>query len=214
MSGEVKRRKKVCPHCGRKLWLKDFYIIRKTGGYSSWCKDCQKQNKRKWYDQNHRVPDGIKMNQQTGRLMEHKGLARRIFWSRRMLDDLRRLYPTTKNEDLVDILGVSQRTLIRKARELGIQKNPDWQHGNTMRHLKMAQLHNKVYGVKTQFKKGESYCPENQFKPGHRCTPEQEARRIASMKRWCMMNPGKVRERAIKGVETRKRNKLNRENEY
>ena len=30
------------------------------------------------------------------------------------------------NEELAGILGVSQRTLIRKARELGLEKNSQW----------------------------------------------------------------------------------------
>lgn len=210
---EVKRRKKVCPHCGRKLWLKDFYIIRKTGGYSSWCKDCQKQSKRDWYDQNHRVPDGIKMDLKTGRLMEHQGLARRIFWNRRMIDDLRRLYPTTKNMDLVDILGVSQRTLIRKARELGLHKDPEWQHGNVVRHLHMAQLHNRVYGVKSPFRKGEHFSPENEFKSGHEESPESKAKRITSIKKWCRRHPRELEERGRKASETRKRNKKSKQNE-
>lgn len=213
MSEAPKRRKKVCPHCGRKLWLRDFYPIRKTGGYSSWCKDCQKQNKREWYDKNHRVPDGIKQDQRTGRLYEHKGLSRRIYWNTRMVDDMKRLYATTKNEDLADIVGVSQRTLIRKARELGLEKDPAWQHGNTMRHLKMAKLTNDIRGIKSPFEKGRHYCPENEFKPGHKESEETKAKRIASYKDWCRKHPAELRERARKVSETRKRNKLIRQNE-
>lgn len=43
-----------------------------------------------------------------------------------MLSDLKRHYPTTKNKELAELLGVSERTLVRKARELGIGKNPEW----------------------------------------------------------------------------------------
>lgn len=210
---EVKRRKKVCPHCGRKLWLKDFYIIRKTGGYSSWCKDCQKQNKRDWYDQNHRVPDGIRMDSKTGRFMRHSGLSRSIYWSRQMLDDLRRLYPTTKNEDLVEFFGVSLRTVIRKARELGLEKDKEWQRGNTMSHLKMMQLHNRLFGFSTPFRKGEHMCPENEFKPGHKESEETRTKRIATLKEWYRRHPFAAKERGRKASETRKRNKLNSENE-
>lgn len=204
----TQRRKKVCSHCGRKLWLHDFYVIRKTGSHSSWCKECEKQYKREWYEKNHRVPDGIMQDPKTGRLYEHKGLSRRIFWNRRMVDDLTRLYATTKNEDLVDIIGVSMRTLIRKARELGLEKNRDWQHTNTMRSLKMANLTNAIKGVKTPFKKGVHYYPQNEFKPGHKESEETKEKRVASYKEWCRKHPVELKERARKASETRKRNKL------
>lgn len=171
------KRKKVCPHCGRKLWLRDYYRL-KSGGLSSWCKDCQKQNKRDWYDRNHRVPDGIRQDPATGRLMEHRGLSRHIFWNRQMLDDLRRLFPTTKNEDMSDMLGVSVRTLIRKARELGIKKDPQWQHSITMQHVKMAFFEARRLGHPSPIKKGMHFCPENEFKKGHK--PSEEALRKQS----------------------------------
>lgn len=121
-----------------------------------------------------------------------------------MLDDLKRLYATTKNEDLVDILGVSQRTVIRKARELGLQKDPEWQHGNTMRHLKMMQFENKVHGIKSPFKKGMHYSPDNEFKPGHQESPEVKAIRIERVKEYYRKHPFAARERGIKASETRK----------
>lgn len=198
----TKKRKKVCPCCGRKLWLRDFYR-NSDGSLSSWCKECQKQNKRNWYQKTRKVPDGIR-HDSSGRLIDHKGLSRRIFWSKQMLDDLKRLYATTKNEDLVDILGVSQRTVIRKARELGLQKDPEWQHGNTMRHLKMMQLENKVHGIKSPFKKGMHYSPDTEFKPGHQESPEIKAIRIERVKEYYRKHPFAARERGVKASETRK----------
>lgn len=43
-----------------------------------------------------------------------------------MLCILKRHYATTFNEELAELIGVSPRTLVRKARELGISKDPDW----------------------------------------------------------------------------------------
>jgi transcriptional antiterminator len=40
-----------------------------------------------------------------------------------MLSELKRYYPTTKNPELADYFGVSQRTINRKAAELGLAKN-------------------------------------------------------------------------------------------
>ena len=200
----TKKRKKVCPCCGRKLWLRDFYR-NSDGSVSSWCKDCTKRNKKEWYHKNRKVPDGIR-HDSSGRLIEHKGLSRKIFWSKQMLDDLRRLYATTKNEDLADILGVSMRTVIRKARELGLQKDPVWQHGNTMRHLKMMQLENMVHGIKSPFQKGVHYSPETEFKPGHQESHEVKAKRIASVKEWYRKHPFAAKKKAAKALETRKLN--------
>lgn len=164
MTGSIrKKRKKVCPHCGIKLWLRDFYTL-SNGGHNSWCKDCCKQYKRDWYQNNRKVPDGIRMCQDTGRVFEHKGLSKRIFWNKQMLDDLKRLYATSKNEDLADIIGVSQRTLIRKARELGLVKNEQWQHDIVMRHLKMAVFESRRKGYPGSIKKGEHRSPKTEFK--------------------------------------------------
>lgn len=201
-----KKRKKVCPRCGKKLWLRDFYR-NGDGSLSSWCKECQKRNKRDYYHKNRKVPDGIRHDTK-GRLYEHKGLSRKIYWNRRMLDDLIRLYATTKNEDLADIFGVSQRTVIRKARELGLQKDPLWQHDNSIRHLKIAQLENMVHGVKSPFQKGVHYSPETEFRPGHQESQEVKEKRIASVKRWYRKHPFAAKERAVKASETRKANRI------
>ena len=204
MSERPQKRKKVCPHCGRKLWLKDFYHY-SNGTLSSWCKECQKQNKRDWYNKTRKVPDGIRIDPVTGRKIEHRGLARRIFWDRRMLDDLKRLFATTKNEDLVDIIGVSLRTLIRKARELGLEKNAEWQHNNVMRHQKMASFEARRLGYPGHFKKGEHICPENEFKPGHIESEETKSKRVASMKKWYIKHPFAAKERGKKISETKRR---------
>lgn len=64
-----------------------------------------------------RKPDGVFYDAKQGRLMEHQGYAKRIYWSKDMIDLLMREYPTTFNEEMAGMLGVSHRTMIRKARE-------------------------------------------------------------------------------------------------
>lgn len=157
------KRKKVCPHCGRKLWLRDFYPS-SNGGHSSWCKDCQKRQKKDRYEKTRKVPDGVRICLETGRVFEHKGLSKRIFWNKQMTDDLKRLFATTKNEDLAEIIGVSPRTLIRKARQLGLTKDQQWQHNNVMSHLKMAAFESRRLGYPGHIKKGEHRSPETEFK--------------------------------------------------
>ena len=124
MTIRPKKRKKVCPCCGRKLWLRDYYKD-KYGNVSSYCKECVKAKKRAEYATGRKKPDGIRMDLSTGRVYEKDGSTKRIFWSKQMCDDLKRLFPTTKNDDLAQYLGVSVRTMIRKARKLGIEKDKD-----------------------------------------------------------------------------------------
>lgn len=193
----MKHRKKVCTHCGRKLWLREFYVS-KRGWTASWCKDCTKANKRDWYARTRKVPDGLRHDSVTGRITEHKGLSTRIYWSRRMLDDLKRLFPTTKNEELAGVLGVSVRTLIRKARELGIWKSKEWQHAITMEHQKMAEFEHRRLGHPSSFKKGEHYNPEGEFKKGHQLTTEEKAKQKEALRRYNLRHPYAAKHRCRK----------------
>jgi len=78
------KRKRVCPHCGRKLWMREFYPL-KNGGRSSWCHECVLAYKREQYRKHRKVADGTFMHRTLGRLVEHKGYSTRIFWNGNML---------------------------------------------------------------------------------------------------------------------------------
>lgn len=56
-----------------------------------------------------RKPDGVFYDAKQGRLMEHQGYAKRIYWSKDMLDLLMREYPTTFNEEMGECCCSSQR---------------------------------------------------------------------------------------------------------
>jgi len=90
----------------------------------------------------------------------------RLYWSPQMLDDFKRLFPITKNEDLVEYLGVSQRTIARKARELGLQKDPVLFRKWTDEARRRARLVNITQGNSGMFKKGHRASPNTEFKPG------------------------------------------------
>ena len=142
-----------------------------------------------WYAKNRKKPDGIFLDRMTGRVYEHRGYSKRIYWSRQMLDDLRIMYPTTFNAELAHILGVSSRTMIRKARELGLEKDREWLRGVYRDNVMVAHCLNKMRGNKGQFKNGVRSSPATEFKPGtHKpLTADQEARRRESLKRaWCL----------------------------
>ena len=124
-----------------------------------------------------------------------------------MLDYLNQHYATTLNEELAGCLGVSVRTMIRKARELGLEKDKVWLRGVYEERRRMAMSAWKRKGNPGGFKKGVRNSPATEFKKGHTESDETKAKRIASVKRWCRLNPEKVMKRALKTAETRRRNK-------
>lgn len=162
-SATIKRRKKVCPKCGRKLWLRDFYK-RANGMLFTECKECSREYKRESYRKSRKVVDGIYYHKSYGRIMIHEGSSTRIFWSPSMTSYLQKHFPTTKNQELAEALGVSPRTMIRKARELGLEKNPQWLQGVWDDHRLMAHVESKRKGYPGTFKPGCEVGKEYRFK--------------------------------------------------
>ena len=159
----VKRRKKICPKCGRKLWLRDFYKTA-NGWVSSACKECTRQEKRDEYARNRKVPNRLYQDPVTGRLMEHKDYSTKIHWSLYMIERLTNKYATTKNEDLAIDLNVSPSTVIRKARELGLEKDKGWMQAHARKNCQTMRILNKCCGNSGQIKKGEHKSPKTEFK--------------------------------------------------
>lgn len=141
-----------------------------------------------------------------GQLVEIKDGKRRIYWTGQMLSDLKRWFPTTKNEELSECLGVSPRTLVRKARELGLEKDKDWLDGVWMEHCRMMKAVNKRDGWKCLFKPGN--MSGNRFRKGHKASEETKRKQGEAIRRWAMANPTKTRERGLKAAETRRRKSL------
>lgn len=153
-----------------------------------------------------RKPDDIRYHEYYGRIMEHQGHATRIHWSTQMLDYLRRHFPNTLNEELAGCLGVSQRTMTRKACELGLEKDPKWLSTVYDERRQMAHASSKRKGIPGGFKKGEHRNPAGEFKPGHKLSGESLSKFSESMKRWYRLHPVEARAKAMKAWETRRAN--------
>lgn len=104
-----------------------------------------------------------------------------------MLSFLRAYYPTVFNDALAKWLGVSERSLQRKARELGLSKVENF---NRVRSedisLRISESLKKTYannGHRRVFKPGVRNNPEGEFKPGHRYDEETEERRKDKIRR-------------------------------
>ena len=99
-----------------------------------------------------------------GRIVTKDHYATRIFWNRDMIDFLKANYATTLNEELSGQLGVSCRTVIRKARELGLEKDKSWLRGIWDERRLIAHVVSKKMGYPGSFKKGYHASPETEFK--------------------------------------------------
>ena len=145
-------------------------------------------------------------HQGLGRVVERDGYATRIHWSADMLDYLRRHFATTLNEELAGELGVSPRTMIRKARELGLKKDDVWVRRVWSKNGKLGHIIAKRLGFPGGFRKGERANPAGEFKPGRVESLESREKRAAKMREWYRRNPDKVRAKCAKGWETRRAN--------
>lgn len=104
-----------------------------------------------------------------------------IVWTPHMITMLKALFAITFNKSLAVCLGVTKRTLIRKARELGLEKEPDFIRKRQKEiNAKISESAKRSTKTSTRFKKG--FVPANTFKPGHVLSPESQARKVASYK--------------------------------
>lgn len=107
----------ICCRCKQDLPPEAFY---KADKYR--CKECHRKQKKASYDKYH---PQVYMGDE-GRLLKRSQGHPCIFWNGNMLSDLKKHYPNTSNRDMVDLLGVSERTIVRKARELGLEKSDEY----------------------------------------------------------------------------------------
>lgn len=131
----------------------------------------QEEKRAKWreyYRRKHPVkPARTFYSPKMDRIVVHDHYATRIFWNKQMLQFLQQNFATTLNDELAGWLGVSVRTMIRKARELGLQKDATWLKGIWDERRRMAVASTKVNGNSGTFRKGLHASPETEFKKGH-----------------------------------------------
>lgn len=170
---------KICGQCGKEKPASEYYIHH-TGEYEGMlfrcCKECERAQKRAYYRRLH--PDGLRYDMTRGRVMRKKDGVVTIGWSGSMLAELRRLFPVTKNDELAGILGVGVRTMVRKARELGLEKDGEWLSGMWRDHVRMAHMMSRALGYPGRIMPGEHRNPDGEFKAG--CVHSEEDRRKIS----------------------------------
>ena len=106
-----------------------------------------------------------------------------IVWTDEQLILLRTYFPIMFNRPLAKWIGVSMRTLIRKARELGLEKKEGFlqERKRDIQRLAGDAIRRSDH-KNTRFKKGVHNNPAGEFKPGHVESPETKAKRSESLK--------------------------------
>lgn len=81
------------------------------------------------------------------------------------------------------MVGVSRRTLTRKAKELGLKKREDFRElkKDAIRQKQSDAL--KKVECATRFKKGHHASPATEFKKGQKLSPEMIAKRSEGLKK-------------------------------
>lgn len=106
-----------------------------------------------------------------------------IVWTPQMLKLLTDFFPAMFDTPLAKWIGVSKRTLIRKARELGLEKKPGFleDRREDIKDLARIALKRRT-DISTRFQKGVRYNPAGEFKKGRKESEESKAKRVASLK--------------------------------
>lgn len=129
------------------LPIDSFYPSELKGNRKPRCKCCHKSYKNSI---RRKREDGVQL--QNGRFVVCNKQSTSILWTGNMLSDLKRHYATTKNKELADLLGVSMRTVNRKAKELGLEKDKAWLievaydngiYGKVLKNKKLRELNGK-----------------------------------------------------------------------
>ena len=123
-------------------------------------------------------------------------------WTNQMVSDLKRYYPTTKNRELCDLLGVKMTTLEKKARFFGLRKDKEWLRKTNQELARVAFAFRKAKGLKGGFQKGNNHGKK--FKVGYKQSAESIAKRVASLKLYYMTHREETSQLAKKRWEVRR----------
>ena len=116
---------KFCQHCRSYKPTEEFYIF-SNGKCSQYCKECTKAIRRQQYREKHPMHECITQQDGTHRWVRMCGKRASIYWTPNMVSDLKRYFPTTSNAELVEIFGMSHRSITRQAQKLGLVKDSEY----------------------------------------------------------------------------------------
>lgn len=129
---------------------------------------------------NRKKEDGIFYDFATGRCWEHNGKSKRLLWTENMLRELKAKFPIMHSEELAGMLQMCKRTLERKAKELGIKKNPQWLAKNREECRRIAYSCTRRGLNPGCYKSG--HAPTHGYKKGRVLNKEIEEKRVAHLR--------------------------------
>lgn len=103
-------------------------------------------------------------------------------WTEETLTYVLEHYRNTPNHILVAETGISERTIQRKMRSMGITKDADYLHESAMNGIREMQYLHVTGQIKAGPPKGLRCNPAGEFKKGHRESLFTRARRIAALR--------------------------------
>lgn len=132
------------------------------------------------------------------RLGLKKGGVQGIVWTPQMLKVLTDFFPIMFNGALAKWLGVSLRTVSRKAAELGLKKQDGFRELKREAWSRRQSEGLRKVECATRFKKGERASPATEFRKGRKLSPEAEAKRSESLKKAWKRRKASELERKLK----------------
>lgn len=114
----------ICVKCNKDLPIESFYPSEFRGNRKPRCKECHKAMKK---SRAKLKGDIVKIDD---RLYISKRGFFAIYWTPNMISILKRHYPNSPNSEVCEMLCVSERTLLRKAKELGLKKCKEYINNN------------------------------------------------------------------------------------
>lgn len=196
-------KKKTCTGCGQYLYLREFYKYGKSknfpDGYDCRCKQCRRKDANEAYARTRKIPDGIRLNAD-GQAVEKRGRITRLYWGEEKIKKFKRIYPFNTNNDVAIDMECSVRTVVRRAREMGLQKDSLWLQSVWNENRRLAHAVVKICGVKhdlTNFiesSKPYRFTSENHYSKYE--TKEQRDARIKKSRETRRKN--KFRKKSIK----------------
>lgn len=136
--------------------------------------------RREKMSKNRKKEDGIFYDFATGRCWEHNGKSKRLLWTESMVRELRAKFPVMHSEELAGMLQMCKRTLERKAKELGIKKNPQWLAKNMEESRRIARSCTRRGLNPGCYKSG--HVPTHGFQKGRVFSKEIEEKRVAHLR--------------------------------
>lgn len=141
-------KRKTCTKCGELKFLRDFYPVRNNpksypDGRDHYCKECRKIAYREKYARTRKKPDGV--FSYNGRAMERKGSVLKIYWGEERTKDFKRMFPFHTNAELAIAFCCSERTIDRRAKEMGLEKDSVWLENMRKRNAQIMIRHNRAH---------------------------------------------------------------------